>query len=120
MTLTWGKSSMKFRLKKEEIIKNLIWLVVLALGIVLYYWRLYGQIRLGDSLFLSGLLFLCVGLYRVVRWLGFFDSTIYGFNRLLGRTKQDLTGFTQDHPYTQSFGELLILSIVFICLSLMF
>lgn len=108
---------MKFRLKKDEAVKCLVWQIILALGLILYYWRLYGQIRIGDGMFLSGLLFLCVGLYRVVRWLGFFDSTIYGLNKLLGHTDQEQAEFILEHPYTESFGELLILSIGFICLS---
>ena len=73
-------------LDKRELLKNLVWMVVLTAGIALYYGWLYGQLLLGSAVFLSGLLFFCIGLWRVVRHLGLFDSTIYGTKRLFGKT----------------------------------
>ena len=69
---------------------------------------------------LSGLLFVCIGLFRVTRKLGLFDSTIYGSKRLFGKTKQDFVEYVQDHPYTQNFAEILLLGVGFILLSFLF
>lgn len=44
-------------LDKRELLKNLVWMVVLTAGIALYYGWLYGQLLLGSAVFLSGCCF---------------------------------------------------------------
>ena len=107
---------MKFKITKQEILKNLIWIGVLAVGIGLYYYSQYKTVLIQDSLFLSGLFFLCVGLYRVVRHLGLFDTTIYSFKKLSGRMEQDertldCYDYWNEHPYVQPVWEILFTSI---------
>ncbi len=108
---------MRGKLDRRGLMKNLLWMLLLAAVITLYYLRLDGQLRPVDGLFLSGIFFLCVGLFRVVRRLGLFDSAIYGTQRLLGRTKQSFFEYTNEHPYTQRYQELLLLSAAFILAS---
>lgn len=66
----------KKALHRDEFLRHLLWMSVLAAGITLYYYRLYDTVMVGSALFLSGLFFLCMGLFRVVRRLGLFDTTI--------------------------------------------
>ena len=105
------------KLDRRGLLKNLLWMLILAAAITLYYLYLDGELRPVDGLFLSGVFFLCIGLFRVVRRLGFFDSAIYGTKRLLGQTKQDFWEYTNEHPYTERYQELLLLSAVFILVS---
>lgn len=107
-------------LDKRELLKNLVWMVVLTASIALYYGWLYGQLLLGSAVFLSGLLFFCIGLWRVVRHLGLFDSTIYGTKRLLGKTKVDFVEYLEQNPYRQSFWEALLLGFLFMAISFCF
>ena len=76
--------------------------------------------RVGSALFLSGLFFLCMGLFRVVRRLGLFDTTIYGTKRLFGKTKEDFVDWVEQNPYEKNFVELLIVSTAFILISFLF
>lgn len=84
----------KKALRRDEFLRHLMWISVLAVGIVLYYYRLYDMVMVGSALFLSGLFFLCMGLFRVVRRLGLFDTTIYGTKRLFGKTKEDFVDWS--------------------------
>ena len=111
---------MKCKIITKDLLKDFVWVSALAMGIILYYQRLYQQWMISDGLFLSGLLFVCIGLFRVTRKLGLFDSTIYGSKRLFGKTKQDFVEYVQDHPYTQNFAEILLLGVGFILLSFLF
>lgn len=43
----------------------------------------FGQWMVVDALFYAGLLMLVVGCWILVRWLGLFDLTAYGFKRLV-------------------------------------
>ena len=49
----------KKALRRDEFLRHLLWISVLAVGIVLYYYRLYDMVMAGSALFLSGLFFLC-------------------------------------------------------------
>ena len=107
----------KKALHRDEFLRHLLWMSVLAAGITLYYYRLYDTVMVGSALFLSGLFFLCMGLFRVVRRLGLFDTTIYGTKRLFGKTKEDFVGWVEQNPYEKNFVELLIVSTAFILIS---
>ena len=110
----------KKALRRDEFLRHLMWISVLAVGIVLYYYRLYDMVMVGSALFLSGLFFLCMGLFRVVRRLGLFDTTIYGTKRLFGKTKEDFVDCVEQNPYEKNFVELLIVSTAFILISFLF
>lgn len=111
---------MRARLDKRELLKNLVWMLILAVGITLYYWRLYKALMVGDALFLSGVLALCAGLYRVVCRLGFFDGAVYGTKKLFRQTKESYYDYVNSHPYTKRYQELLLLSAVFMLVSFLF
>ena len=108
---------MKIRLMKQEFFKNFVCMVTLAVVLIIYYYTVNDAWMIGDSIFLSGMFFMCLGLFRVVRRLGLFDSLIYGTERLLGKTKLDYYEYTETHEYKQSFLEILILSAGFMALS---
>ena len=61
---------MNISINKKELTKSLFGIVLLSVGITIYYQSLYGMLLIGDSLFLSGLFFLCIALFRIVRHLG--------------------------------------------------
>lgn len=114
---------MRLKLTKKELLKNLLWVAVLAGGITLYYYSQYKTLMVQDSLFLSGLFFLCIGLYRVVRYLGLFDNTIYGFKKLTGRAEEngrklDYHDYWSEHAYTKPVWEVLLVSVCAMALGL--
>lgn len=111
---------MKIRLDKKELRKSLLNLIAVAVIIFVYYYITKGMFLLADSVFMSGLLFFCIALWRIVRILGFFESTIYSFKKMFKKTDVEFYEYTQDHPYTEHFVELLILSIAFIVMSMIF
>lgn len=111
---------MKLHLTAKEFAKSTIAVLVVAVMITLYYRWLYALWMIGDALFLAGLLGVCIGLFRVVRLLGMFDSTIYGAKRLTGKTKQDFADYLQSNPYTQPFAEQLLVGLVAIGISFVF
>lgn len=74
-----------------------------------------------DSLFLSGLLFICLGLFRIVMHLGLFNSTIFTFEKVLGvlhfQRDEDLSSktyyeFMEEYEYNKSPWELIIPAII--------
>ena len=109
---------MRIHLERKELKKSLLSISVVALSILVYFHIMEGKWLLADSLCLSGVLFLSVALWRVVRILGLFDRTIYSFRRMTGKTKQEFYEYTQENPYTEKFIELLICSVAFILISL--
>lgn len=56
---------------------------VLTAGLVLYLYKTEGAWKIGDGLFLAGLLFLVIGCWNLVRWMGLFDFTVYGYKKLI-------------------------------------
>lgn len=111
---------MKIVLQRKEFLKTTVWISLLAVGIIIYYQKLYGIFLLSDGLFLSGLFFFCMGLFRFVCHLGLFDSMIYGTKRLFGSTKQDFVEYIQSNPHEKSYLETLLVSILFMILSFIF
>lgn len=111
---------MKARLNGRELLKNMVWMLILAVGIVLYYRHLYQELMVGDALFLSGVLALCAGLYRVVCRLGLFDGAVYGTKKLFRLTKESYYDYVTSHPHTKPYWELLLLSAVFMLVSFLF
>lgn len=117
---------MKVNLQRKELAKNALWAALLALGIVIYYYRMHGFLMIGDALFLSGLLFCALGVFRITRRLELYHSTIYGFKRLFRglRSERDsekigsYSDFLEENPYEKPFAELLIIGIVLIAVSI--
>lgn len=109
---------MRIRLEPKELKKSLTSLCVVAISLLVYFYIRQGKLLIADSLCLSGILFLSVALWRVVRILGLFDRTIHSFRLMSGKTKQDFYEYTQENPYTERFVELLICSVAFILISL--
>lgn len=118
-----------WELNKKSVWKMALSGVLLAAGICVYYYRLYGEMRLADGCFLSGLFFCCIGLFRVVRILGFFDLPIYGFKKVreivqtkIGDKREptmgDYADFQQNYTYERSFTPPLLTGVVLIILSM--
>lgn len=78
-------------------------------------WKVsYSRQSVADGLTIAGLLLLTVGLFRLVRWLGLFDSTLFGWKTFLAtiQAKSDLHGtlkrsslaeYKQTHPYQKKY-----------------
>lgn len=66
--------------ERKEIVKTVFRSVVTAAAIfaVRRRWSLVG---LSDACALSGIVFLIVALFRLARWLRFYDLIIYGFRK---------------------------------------
>ena len=69
--------------RKKALVKNAVSAAVLAVGLTLYLYKTEGVWKVGDGLFLAGLLFLVVGCWNLVRWMGLFDFTVYGYRKLI-------------------------------------
>ncbi len=68
--------------RRRPLIKTAVSAAVFAAACMLYFRKLEGAWLPVDSLFMAGLLCLIVGCWNLVRWLGLFDSTVYGFKKL--------------------------------------
>ena len=64
-------------IRKKSLLKNAAPAAVFVVGVMIYLHRTEGAWQTADSLFLGGLLFLVIGCWSLVRWLGLFDSTVY-------------------------------------------
>ena len=111
---------MNISINKKELTKSLFGIVLLSVGITIYYQSLYGMLLIGDSLFLSGLFFLCIALFRIVRHLGLFDSMIYGTKKLFSKTEQDFFEYIEDNPYQKRVMEVLMVAIASMGTSFLF
>ena len=69
--------------RKKTLVKNGVSAAVLTAGLVLYLYKTEGAWKIGDGLFLAGLLFLVIGCWNLVRWMGLFDFTVYGYKKLI-------------------------------------
>ncbi len=108
---------MRFRLHKKELKKGLLSISVVSIILLIYLYIIRGQLLLGESMFLAGVLFFSIALWRIVRLLGLFDLTFYSVKKWTKRVDTDLQQYLQDNPYTEHFEELLILSLAFILVS---
>lgn len=109
---------MKLRLHKKELKKSLLSLSVVSVILLIYFYIIRGQLLLGESLFLAGVLFFSIALWRIVRLLGLFDLTFYSFKKWTKHVDTDFQQYLQDNPYTEHFEELLIVSLVFMLVSI--
>ncbi len=124
------KIPMSISIRKKALIKHAISGAVLVLGLVLYLYKIEGKWQLSDGLFLAGLAFLVIGCMNLVRWLGLFDFTVYGFKKLAHHwqaTKKNAPPMDPMPSYVDylkqprvvpSAGEPLLVAIALIVLSL--
>ncbi len=112
-------------------LKTVVAALVLTVGVVIYFWRMTGEVRPGDGCFMAGLFFLCLGLFRLVRVLGLFDLPIYGFKKLyyalrtrwdddVEKPYKDYADYLDKTTYDASVTEPLVTGIVLMLLSLVF
>ncbi len=114
--------------KKELIRQSITAAVAVALCMALLH-RTERAWQISDSLFLGGLLFLILGCVNLVRWLGFFDSTVYGYKKLMHHmeaTRKNAPPMEPMPSYAEyleqpkvlpSAGEPLLIAAVLIALS---
>lgn len=98
------------KLSGREFKKSLINVFAVFVGLIVFLAITKKSFMPSSALFLSGLLFFCVGLWRVVRHLGMFDSTIFSYKRMFRKVKGEFADYLQEHPYTERYVELLIVS----------
>lgn len=116
-------------IRKKELIREAIAAALFVAVCMFFLRRSEGRWQLSDSLFLGGLLFLIFGCVNLVRWLGFFDSTVYGYKKLLHHleaTRKNAPPMDPMPSYAEyleqpkvipSAGEPLLLAVVLIALS---
>lgn len=119
-----------WKIQKKSMVKTSLSALMLAVGILCFYYKTGGALRISDSSFLTGLLFSCIGLYRVTRLLGLFDLPIYGFKKmgevLLDRSYKksesrlgDYADYKERFIYMPSVMEPCLVGGIFIALSLL-
>ena len=116
-------------IRKKDLIKNAATAVVLVAALIAFLYKTEGLWQISDSLFLAGLLFLVLGCVNLVRWLGFFDSTVYGYKKLfhhMEATRKNAPPMEPMPSYAEyleqpkvipSAGEPLLMAAVLIALS---
>ena len=116
-------------IRKKDLIKNAVTAVVLVAALIAFLYKTEGLWQISDSLFLAGLLFLVLGCVNLVRWLGFFDSTVYGYKKLfhhMEATRKNAPPMESMPSYAEyleqpkvipSAGEPLLMAAVLIALS---
>lgn len=104
-------------LDKKELRHTLVQIGVVFGAIMLYYYVVKKQVLLSDSLFLAGLLYFTIGLWREVRRLGFFNMAIYSTKRLFRRTNETFADYVDSHPYEERFVEPLLTGLVVMVIS---
>lgn len=117
------------RIRRRPLIKTAVSAAVFAAACMVYFHGTKGAWLPGDSLFMAGLLCLIVGCANLVRWLGLFDSTVYGFKKLAHHLQAgaknappmepmpDLYEYLQQPRVIPSAGEPLLVAAVLIALS---
>lgn len=119
-----------WQLSKKSVGKMVLAGAILAVGILIYFYRLYGEWLISDACFLSGLFLCCVGLFRVVRILGLLNLPIYGFKKMGDTlhskfsdhetpTMGSYAEYLQEEKYEQCFTAPLLVGGVLIALSLL-
>ena len=116
-------------IRKKELIRQSITAAVFVLLCMALLYKSESAWQLADSLFLGGLLFLILGCVNLVRWLGFFDSTVYGYKKLMHHmeaTRKNAPPMEPMPSYAEyleqpkvlpSAGEPMLLAAVLIALS---
>ena len=118
-------------IRKKELIREAIAAALFVAVCMFFLRRSEGRWQLSDSLFLGGLLFLIFGCVNLVRWLGLFDSTVYGYKKLfhhMEATRKNAPPMEPMPSYAEyleqpkvipSAGEPLLIAAVLIALSVL-
>lgn len=116
-------------IRKKDLIKNAASAAVLTAALIAFLYKTESVWQVSDSLFLAGLLFLVLGCVNLVRWLGFFDSTVYGYKKLMHHMEAtrknappmepmpSYAEYLEQPKVTPSAGEPLLTAAVLIALS---
>ena len=116
-------------IRKKELIRQSITAAAAVALCIAFLYRTERAWQISDGLFLGGLLFLILGCVNLVRWLGFFDSTVYGYKKLMHHmeaTRKNAPPMEPMPSYAEyleqpkvlpSAGEPLLLAVVLIALS---
>ena len=116
-------------IRQKDLIKSAVTAVVFVIACLVFLYKTEGVWQVSDSLFLGGLLFLILGCVNLVRWLGFFDSTVYGYKKLfhhIEATRKNAPPMEPMPSYAEyleqpkvipSAGEPLLVAAVLIALS---
>ena len=116
-------------IRKKELIKESVAALVFVAACLAFLYKTEGAWQVSDSLFLGGLLFLILGCINLVRWLGFFDSTVYGYKKLMHHMEAtrknappmepmpSYAEYLEQPKVTPSAGEPLLVAVVLIALS---
>ena len=117
--------------RKKTLVKNGVSAAVLTAGLVLYLYKTEDAWKIGDGLFLAGLLFLVIGCWNLVRWMGLFDFTVYGYKKLIHHmeaTRKNAPAMEPMPSYVDYFkqpkvipsaGEPLLTAVVLVALSVL-
>lgn len=112
---------MKTKFNKTEL-RNVMIKEILVFTIIFIYSKYVNlNYGIGDVFFLTGLVFFCFSVFRVTRYLGLFDSTIYSFKKLFSKSyevESTLYEYLINNPYSKPFIETLFSSLLLIVLSL--
>ena len=115
--------------RRKTLVKNAVPAAVFVVGVMIYLHKTEGAWQLADSLFLGGLLMLVIGCVNLVRWLGLFDSTVYGYKKLFHHIEAsrknappmepmpDYAEYLEQPKVIPSAGEPLLVAAVLIALS---
>ena len=118
-------------IRKRELIRGSITAAAAVILCMVFLYRKEGVWQVADSLFLGGLLFLILGCVNLVRWLGLFDFTVYGYKKLfhhLEATRRNAppmepmpsyAEYLEQPKVTPSAGEPLLIAAVLIALSVL-
>ena len=91
----------------------------------------YTYYMLSSPYFLAGLLFLVIGCWNLVRWMGLFDFTVYGYKKLIHHmeaTRKNAPAMEPMPSYVDylkqpkvipSAGEPLLTAVVLVALSVL-
>ena len=100
-------------------------LLALAIFVVRRQWTFVG---LSDACALSGIVFLIIALFRLARWLRFYDLVIYGFRKVkqiwknenfLDTSEGSYGAFVESRRYEKNYVETFIAALcMFVCSAL--
>lgn len=108
-------------------LKTIMWAVFAAAAIFVLrrHWTFVG---LSDACALSGIIFLILALFRLARWLRFYDLVIYGFQKFkqiwknenfLDTPETSYGAFVESRRYEKNYNETFIAAVcMFTCSAL--
>lgn len=86
--------------------------------------RQWSLVGISDSCALSGIVFLIAALFRMARYLRFYDLIIYGFQKFkqiwknqdfLENASRNYGTFVESRQYEKNYRETFIAAVLFLC-----